>query len=336
VDFSIILCFYNAKNRLENTLGYLSRLDIKSFNCELILVDNNSDDFGGEFALNVWKNLNQPYPIILISEEKSGVGFARKKGCSVATGTYILFCDDDNWLAQNYLQILQRIFKEQPDIGIIGGKGIAVADCEFPSFFSLFPELYAVGARNSFTGYVEALPAAGMGIRKKLLVDYYTLFYSRFESRNKGKYTGGEDTAICLGVAWMGYRSFLTEELEFYHYIPSKRLERKHLFALVEGIANAQVLMEGLRSFVFKVSFKSEKRFIRDLEWAFAKFPLVFRKNRSLWFRVWLFYRYRFWVEYLSRRTQIRKAQHLTYWINLESSLFTKYSQRSEKPFAGQ
>jgi glycosyltransferase involved in cell wall biosynthesis len=335
LDFSIIICSYNGSERLPKTLEYLSKLEIQQLDCEFIYVDNNSTDGSIDLVLDFWSNLGSPFPLVVETETNSGVGYARKKGCQVANGEFILFCDDDNWVVSNYLHILHRIFQDQPEIGIIGGKGIAVTEGEFPVWFSLFPELFAVGGKNNYTGYVEALPAAGMGIRKKLIQDYYTLFNSRFESRNKGKYTGGEDTEICLGVAWMGYRCFLTPELEFYHYIPARRLDSKHLFELVAGIANSQVLMESLRSIVLKVSFKSIKRLFRDIQWTILKFPLVFRKNRSLWYRVWLFYRYRFWVEYISRQLQIRESQRLSYWIKIESSLFTKYSQRSEKPFAG-
>ena len=314
MDFSIIICSYNGSERLPKTLEYLSKLEIQQLDCEFIYVDNNSTDGSVDLVLEFWSNLGSPFPLVIETETESGVGYARKKGCQVAKGEFILFCDDDNWLASNYLHILHRIFQNQPEIGIIGGKGIAITEGEFPVWFSLFPELYAVGGRNKYTGYVEALPAAGMGIRKKLLQDYYTLFYSRFESRNKGKYTGGEDTSICLGIAWMGYRSFLTQELEFYHYIPSRRLERKHLFSLVAGIANSQLQMEGLRSFVFKIPFKPCKRFVRDVIWMFVKLHLMIT-NKRIWYKVWLFYRMKFWSEFLHRYKDYQNATNESYWL---------------------
>jgi glycosyltransferase involved in cell wall biosynthesis len=335
IDFSIVLCFYNAKVRLEKTLLFLSKLDIENLGCELILVDNNSTDNGAEFAKHCWNKYGSPYPLKLIVELQPGVANARKAGCNHANGEYILFCDDDNWIDSQYLRKANRLLKDMPKVGILGGTGTAISDISLPIWLDLFKELYAVGNKTENGGYVEVLPSAGMVINTELLRDYYQLCYSRFDGRIGKQYYGGEDTAFCLVFTWMGYSVFHSRELMFEHFLPKTRLKKMHLFRLVNGIARSQPVMEGLRTLVNGYRFKPLHRIIRDLLWILSNFSKVISPKYRLWFFVWTYYRINFWKQYLLNYQLILHARQLKFWMNTESAVFTKYSQRSEKPFAG-
>ena len=314
MDFSIIVCCYNAVGRIEKTLEYLSKLNLNGLDCELLVVDNNSADGTADWVKELWDGLGSPYPLRVLFEGEAGVGYARKTGSLEAKGIFILFCDDDNWLEQEYVQKVHRVFLKQEEVGIVGGTGIAVSDVEIPFWFQDFEALYAVGIKCDVDDYVETLPAAGMAVRRSLLVDYYGLFINRFKSRNGKKYNGGEDTLLCLGIAWMGFSTYYQRDLTFYHFIPGKRLQESHLRELMAGIAESQVLIEGMRSIVHGISFKWFRRFVRDIQWTIKNLHYLRIRSKSIYFLVWFYYNRMFWKYYLINYNEVKLSRQLAFW----------------------
>ena len=83
---------------------------------------------------------------------------------------YMLFCDDDNWLAPNYIQLAHDFMEQNPNIGVLGGNGEAISDMEIPSWFEEIQEGYAVGpqAENTqdVTGFFGLCLWSGNGHKK--------------------------------------------------------------------------------------------------------------------------------------------------------------------------
>ncbi len=57
--------------------------------------------------------------------------------------------------------------------------------------------------------------------------------------------------------------------------------------------------------------------------------------EKRIWYSVWTRFRVQFWMEMIRNRAHLSQYFQEKYWINTHSEVFTKYSQRSEKPFAG-
>ncbi len=83
---SVIIPAYNEEENLLKTLYSLS-LSSTSYAVEVIVVNNNSKDLTGQYALNSGA--------ICIDEKKQGITNARNAGLAVAKGTYILNADAD-------------------------------------------------------------------------------------------------------------------------------------------------------------------------------------------------------------------------------------------------
>ncbi|WP_442588357.1 glycosyltransferase family 2 protein [Pedobacter sp. AW31-3R] len=83
---SVIIPAYNEEENLLKTLYSLS-LSTTSHAVEVIVVNNNSKDLTGQYALNSG--------VICIDEKKQGITNARNAGLAVAKGTYILNADAD-------------------------------------------------------------------------------------------------------------------------------------------------------------------------------------------------------------------------------------------------
>lgn len=249
--------------RLPLSLQYLSmQKTFKGLAWELIIVDNNSDDHTSEVAENAWRLFDVNTPIRLIHEAKPGLSFARITGVNTAKYDIIIFCDDDNLLDRNYLQLAFDIVNRTINrgYGIWGGKTIAFFDdtTKVPAWFENEKANYVVGKQGLSSGDISNrgyVWGAGMIILKHLFLqvtDYkYPLLLTGRESYNL---TSGDDSEICLRSLIMGYKLYYDELLILKHYISEDKLTQEYNFRLKQGFLHAHPLLNKYSLFVHYIS----------------------------------------------------------------------------------
>ena len=101
VGISVVICSYNGESRIADTFCHLYQQTITGhIDWEVILVDNASTDGLVQVARQSW---NGAMPLRILSEPMPGVEHARQTGILAARYSYIIFVDDDNHLAADYL-----------------------------------------------------------------------------------------------------------------------------------------------------------------------------------------------------------------------------------------
>jgi glycosyltransferase involved in cell wall biosynthesis len=132
---SVIICCYNSASRLPVTLKHLSQQNVDLvIPWEVIVVDNNSSDNTANIALSYWNASKTNTPLRVIEEKMPGLSFARKKGIREAQYEYIIFCDDDNWLSDNYIQQAYNLMEQHHFAAAFGGQSEAVSDIPIPEW----------------------------------------------------------------------------------------------------------------------------------------------------------------------------------------------------------
>ena len=213
---SIIICCYNSSARISKTLGFLAKQIVPiSIPWEVLIVDNNCNDNTVEIASKEWCKYNLETKLKIVYQPQSGLSYARQKGVEISSFDYVIFCDDDNWLNENYIEIAYRILNSNKSISALGGKIKAVADVDFPDFWSKFSEHFAVGNQLPQTGFANQrkyLWGAGLTMRK-----YDYLCVSRQESLlqdRKGKeLSSGGDSEICARLLLFGKDLYYSDKL---------------------------------------------------------------------------------------------------------------------------
>lgn len=110
--YSIIVPIYNVDLYLEECIESILRQTYQLF--ELILVDDGSTDRCPEICDNYQTLDNR---ILVIHKPNGGLVSARKAGISIASGDYAICVDSDDWIALNYLSVINDIIeKHNPDI----------------------------------------------------------------------------------------------------------------------------------------------------------------------------------------------------------------------------
>jgi len=262
VGISIIICCYNSAKRLPDTLRYLScQNNDVNIPWEIIIVDNNSGDDTQMVAISEWGKYElKKIGFRIVEEKKMGLSNARNKGVAVAKYDLIIFCDDDNLLCKDYLQVAFQLMNDKPDVGVLGGEGIAVADVDFPNWWDEVSSSYAVGKQAEKSGYVNDrgyVWGSGMVTRKHLLERVFDKRFPSLLSDRKGEaLTSGGDSEICLRALFLNYNLYYDERLCYKHYITSNRLSLSYKENLFEGHREADVI---IRKYQKVLGYKKKK-----------------------------------------------------------------------------
>ena len=107
---SIVIPCYNAAEYLDRCMESILKQTIGLENIEIIIVDDASTDGGATLSLIMEYEKKYPDNIMVIPlEQNMRQGGARNVGIMYARGEYLMFCDADDWLMLDAMEILYHI-----------------------------------------------------------------------------------------------------------------------------------------------------------------------------------------------------------------------------------
>lgn len=233
---TVAVCCHNSEARLPETLRHLaSQRTPDETPWEVIVVDNASTDETGRVAREAWARSGSHVPFRLIQESEPGLVAARTKALEEASYDYVLFCDDDNWLHEDYVRIVFDVMSGNPRIGALGGVGEPVFGTTEPSWFKDYPQYYAVGEQAEQSGDITEkkgyVYGAGFVIRNAA---WQHIRAQGFTSLLHGFRRGSNDIELCCLVQLAGYRVWYEDRLRFRHELPAWRLTWPYFLRLTE------------------------------------------------------------------------------------------------------
>lgn len=101
---SVIVPMYNVEQYIDRSINSLANQTYK--NIEIILVDDGSTDNTLQKAREQQKKYAN---VNIISQINSGVSRARNMGLNIARGEYIAFCDPDDYMELQQLELMHKI-----------------------------------------------------------------------------------------------------------------------------------------------------------------------------------------------------------------------------------
>ena len=110
---SIIITVYNVEKYIRRCVESIQKQTIKDI--EIIVVDDGTPDNSMSIVEEIARNDKR---VKIISHEKNmGLMWARRTGYMAANGEYIAFCDSDDYLPENSIELLLKEAEEtQADI----------------------------------------------------------------------------------------------------------------------------------------------------------------------------------------------------------------------------
>ncbi|MBS1516783.1 MAG: glycosyltransferase [Bacteroidetes bacterium] len=240
---SVVICCYNSAKLLPVTLEHLSRQKTRNYvDWEVVVVNNASSDNTTEVALSEWNK----YPgckgeLRVVDQPVPGLSAAREKGIEQSRYEYIIFCDDDNWLDENYIQNVVRVMRSNSEIAIAGCETQEVCEVEPPEWFHKWKNWsYAVGQQFERPGDITwsrgFVWGAGMVLRREALEKLYGEGFKSLLTDRKGKeLASGGDTELCYALRLAGWRIWYEPELKLKHYMTAPRLKWDYFLKLWKG-----------------------------------------------------------------------------------------------------
>ena len=238
---------------------------------ELLLIDNaSSQPISDRFDLT-WHPAGRH-----IREERLGLVRARLCGIVESTADVLIFVDDDNVLAVDYLEQADEVGRNWPMLGAWGGGARPRFEVEPPEYLLPYTHMLALRAvehnrwGNLFINDITPW-GAGMCIRRDIAIKYRDMVLDdsrRLDLDRKGSSLvscGDMDMAYTAIDCGLGMGVFKSLQLE--HIIPRQRLTEEHLLRLNESNGYSLVWLRHFRT----KHFLEQKRFSDRLLSFFAR-----------------------------------------------------------------
>ena len=120
-DIAIVICNFNKKEYLRGCLDSLLLSDLNLQTCDIVVVDNASEDGAPQMIKNEYAN----EVILLENEINSGGagGFARGINYAIDRSyNYLVLLDNDIKLEPNTISVLKQHLDSHDDVAIVGSK----------------------------------------------------------------------------------------------------------------------------------------------------------------------------------------------------------------------
>lgn len=276
---TIMICCHNGARRIPETLQHIACQKVaEGIPWEVLIVDNKSTDYSAVIARREWALYRTSASFRIVLEPVLGLSHARARGFLEAKYEYVIMCDDDNWLAPDYVENVYRMMMERPRIAALGGFGKLVFEIKPPRYIE-HSNIFAAGEQAPRSGKVltNKIYGAGCVIRKSAYRKLYELGFRSLLTDRKGReLSSGGDYELCYALALLGYDIWYDERLRFTHFITQERLTWEYfiryaresaqcfeVLAAYKSIADGSVVNQISAIHVVRNFFYTFRRFIR-------------------------------------------------------------------------
>ena len=249
LDLSVIICAHNPRRiYLDRVLNSLRLQTLPRERWELIVVDNASSKPVAEFCDLSWHSGGRH-----VFESELGLASARHRGIGAAAGRILVFVDDDNVLAPDYLEQVLRIANECHYLGAWGSGSISLEYEVKPAshLHHLLPWLAERHIERPIWSNArscdEAAPfGAGLCVRRfiaEAYVRYCKLSRIPITGRKGTSLGAHEDFEICYLACEAGLGMGIFPELKILHLIAKSRVTDEHFVRLVEEVTMSKLVL---------------------------------------------------------------------------------------------
>lgn len=227
MKISVVIVAYNPrKEYLERVVQSIVNQSIPRSAFEFLVVDNNSVPPIRDYSLIKRQRIK------VIVEKRQGLTAGRDCAWRHADGDIVVFVDDDNVLASNYLSVASELMRD-PHIGILSGQVEPEYEIQPDPWFERYEERIAVRRFPSEGLFLTSIPqysnyfpiGAGAVVRRSILKRYFEGLSeeNRIEGRLGNSLSSAEDLDLDFFAISKGYLIGSSTKLRCRHLIPPVR-----------------------------------------------------------------------------------------------------------------
>ena len=249
-ELSVIICTHNPRaDYFARVLDALRNQSLPTDSWELLVIDNASvDPLAGRLDL-VWHPAAR-----VLREDELGLTPARLRGITETNTPLLVFVDDDNVLAPDFLEVALQVAAERPYLGAWSGQCVGGFEEEPPAWSrrywgNLAIREFETDTWSNLPRLPETMPCgAGLCIRRAAAAHYLDLHRQglrQFQLDRSGDQllSGGDnDLAACACAVGLGVG--LVSALRLTHLMAPDRFTPDYHARLAEGIHFSAVLID--------------------------------------------------------------------------------------------
>lgn len=250
---SVVVCTHNPRpDYFARVLEALRRQALPPSAWELVIVDNGSDTVLADQVDLGWHPRGRH-----VREDRVGLIDARLRGLAEATGDLVVFVDDDNVLAPEYLNQAATLASRQPDLGVFGA-GRLEAEFEAPPPAGVRSRLNMIGVRSIESPLFGRDPldharlpcGAGLVVTRPVAVAYDALVarlgVREVVGRRAERLFSGDDDLFAWAAAELGLGFGLSPDLRLTHLIRAERVTARYFVRLIRDHAFSHTVLRHL------------------------------------------------------------------------------------------
>jgi glycosyltransferase involved in cell wall biosynthesis len=245
---SVAVCTHNPRlDYLSRTLDGLKSQSLPCSEWEFLIIDNASETPVAKSVDLAW----HPNARVIV-ESQVGITSARIRAMREFAGPLLVFLDDDNVMAADYLQRCLELFAQRPDLGAVSGCLMPEYEAPPPDWFAPYESWIAVrrittSAWSNFSDSRSEPVTAGMCLRRAVAEAYVKETVSNPTQRILGSrghsLLRGEDVALAKIALKLGCTVGQFAQLQMVHLIPKRRVDPAYLFALYRHLCASGYLI---------------------------------------------------------------------------------------------
>ena len=238
--FSVIICSHNPNYSIfKKLLHAVINFSVVAPDHEVIIIDNNSSP-ALQTNIVVQSFLSSKPNATIITETKTGLTNARIAGIKAAKGEWLIFFDDDNEPANNYLTEAKRVIDQHPEVGAWGPGNINVefVGGKISDWVQLKRHLFQERRSNqiktdSKKTYQHCYPnGTGLVIKKSIALEYVRLstqgILTLTDRAGKSLSSGGDTQMVMLCIK-NGFTVGVSPQLQMKHLIDARKATAAYL-----------------------------------------------------------------------------------------------------------
>lgn len=238
----VIPTFSPNEVRLARTLGGLEGQTLDPSQWELIVVDNASPT---PLSLEILES-SFTGQLRLVREPTLGLSHARRRGVLESRTELIVFSDDDNVFAPDYLEIACNKMLQNAEVGVAGGKSLPEYEATPPNWYE--DGIAPLGCRDLGEDELILRPAefrlsrsypefspigAGMVFRRTAIRSWIETVNSEEVPDRKGNsLSSAGDCDMVLHALNSSWGVAYWPSLSLHHLLPEARLDREYLASI--------------------------------------------------------------------------------------------------------
>ncbi|HSS98937.1 MAG TPA: glycosyltransferase [Terriglobales bacterium] len=239
-SISLIICTHNPRpDYLARTLESLAKQTLPLDKWDLVLLDNASKDrLDANWDIS-WHPCGRH-----ARDEKIGLALARIRAIQETRGELLIFADDDNVLAKDFLEQALKVAESYPYLGVFGAGAIQpeFAVQPAPEVVDLIGLLaLRTVAEARWSNHYEDWPTipwgAGLCVTRQVAEGYVALINRLWNTsvigRNGQHLFTGEDDLFSWVAVQLGKGFGIFPNLKLTHLIPGERVTRSYFLRLI-------------------------------------------------------------------------------------------------------